>query len=938
MCFLMNKWRRIFFILLIIFSGLNIYAQNNLSKPLIFKTEKEIEIKDDYVFTVIMQFENTTNDTINAQLKLKLPSAIKSYSQDYLTIKINPNKKAFIPLKFSVNKVQTAGKIPLNLTIIDLKTQQELANSTTQVSILSKRELKVFPVQPNLFYRQEGDSVHYELRVINSGNQKARIFINNVLPDFRGNFTTENRKVDIDAFKEKIVRFSKFVSRDMIKVEQFQANVSAYTANDEFVGNVFFNIQNASSNRSFVDPTNFNQSWIQQSSNYVRVTMRDVGAQNENLNFMAHQEFSVGLNEFAYNINGSSWKNNQDMLLTDSWLKYQRNGKGLLLGTINSNDFDMPINGRGVMFFNNFDKTDKKIIVGAAERNYNLLDNFNPNQYKNNYTAFANTRFLVREDNELESTVLYDRNVSVSNFILTNDYRWTSKNRWNHSVRFGYGFSKLNQTNRFENSLSLAANVSGSVGKYDIYSTNYFSSGYYPGVRSGALYLNQRIQRVFKKFSLWTAFTLTNNNPKSVDNNLTYYTNSNQSKALRAEVGTSFRIGNQFNLSISPKLNVEQGNVFNVNSFSYSPIHFKSSYLNGSFSWLSNSRNHQLVLNTYAGGYTFDERSDINLLLFGQLTWSYRFLQLNTSYQKGSLMIAEVYSRNNINNHLERYNAALSLRKDFFHKRLNTLLSGYYNFDRNFGNTFTFGGTIEYQPFDNFTINTQINYNKFHSNFFTNDQSYYQVGVQYNLPAKKTVTDIKNGNLDLFIYYDYNANGVFDAGDQIADNRVVKINETTFITDLDGKIKYKKVPYGDYVINLPGEKWFSQDYAIHLNNKTMSLAIPMQQTGIVRGRIVYELTSNLEYQVSASMSGFTLVFTSDNGQIFNVRTNDRGEYTAFLPVGNYSFSILEKSLPEHVYAKIFSNKVTVHQEDNIDYEPLVLKIKERKVNIKRFGN
>lgn len=909
-----------------------------MSKGLIFKTEKEIQIKDDYVFTVIMQFENASKDTINAQLQLNRPPAIKSYSQDNLLIKVNPGKKAFIPLKFSVNRVQLAGKIPLNFTIIDSNNKQELATSTTLVSILSKRELKVFPVQPNLFYRQEGDSVHYELRVINSGNQKARIFINNVLPDFRGNFTTESRKVDVDAFKEKIVRFSKFVSRDMIKVEQFQANVSAYTANDEFVGNVFFNIQNASSNRNFVDPTVFNQSWIQQSSNYVRMTMRDVGAQNQNMNFMAHHEFSVGLNEFAYNINGSSWKSNQDMLLTDSWVKYQRKGKGLLLGTINSNDFDMPINGRGIMLFNNYDKTDNRIVVGVAERNYNLLDNFNPSQYKNNYTAFANTRFLVHDDNELESTVLFDKNVTVSNFILTNDYGWTSKNKWNHSVRLGYGFSKLNLTNRFENSLSLAANTSGSIGKYDLYSTNYFSSGYYPGVRSGALYLNQRVQRIFKKFTLWTAFTLTNNTPKSIDNNLSYYNNSNRSKALRAEIGTSFRIGNQFNLSISPKLNVEQGNVFNVNSFSYAPIHFKSGYLNGSFSWLSKSHNHQLVLNTYTGGYIFDERNDVNFLLFGQLTWSYKFLQLNTSYQKGSLMIAEVYSRNNIKSQLERYNTSLSLRKDFFHKRLSTLLSGYYNFDNNFGNTFTFGGTIEYQPFDNFTINTQINYNKFHSNFFTNDQSYYQVGVQYNLPAKKAVTAIKNGNLDLFIFYDYNANGVYDKGDKIADNRVVKINETTFISDLDGNIKYNKVPYGDYVINIPGEKWFSKDYAIHLNDKMISLAIPMQQTGIVRGRIVYELTSNLEYQVSASMSGFTLVFTNDNGEVFNIRTNDRGEYTAFLPVGSYTFSILEKSLPEHVYAKTYSNKVTVNQEDNIDYEPLVLKIRERKVNIKRFGN
>ena len=32
------------------------------------------------------------------------------------------------------------------------------------------------------------------------------------------------------------------------------------------------------------------------------------------------------------------------------------------------------------------------------------------------------------------------------------------------------------------------------------------------------------------------------------------------------------------------------------------------------------------------------------------------------------------------------------------------------------------------------------------------------------------------------------------------------------------------------------------------------------------------------------------------------------------------------------------NKITIQKEQNIEYEPLILKIKERKVNIKRFGS
>ena len=937
MQFFCSHLRSIFFVLLFTISGQNLYAQNS-AKGLIFKTTNEVKIEDNNVFTVVMQFENTTNDTIDARLKLNLPISIRSYSQDDLRIKINPNKKAFIPLKFSVNKSQIAGQVPLEFNIIDRKTNKEIANSVSRIFIESKKNLKIFPVQSNIFYRQEGDSIHYELKVANMGNQSEKVLITNVFPDFKGNFISENKRIEIQAFQEQIIRFSKYVDHEMMKMETYQANVSAFYDNGNFAGNVFFTIQNASSNRVYVDPTMLNQTWINQSTNYVRMTVRDAGSRNENYNLMAHQEFSVGLNEFSYNINGTNWQHDQGSVLTDSWVKYERKNKGVLLGTISNNDFDIPINGRGMMLFNNYNKNDNRIVVGTAEKNYNLLDDFSGEKFRNYHTTFANTRFLINGGNELETTALFDQSYSTTNFILTNGYRWISKNKWNHALKFGYGFSKFKESNEIENSLSASANISGKFGKYDFYSSNYFSSGYYPGTRKGALYLNQRLQRSFKKVSIWTAFTITNNNPKSIDPYLINYTNANQSKALRAETGISFKVAKQFNVSISPKLNIEQSSILDINTFSYTPVHFKSGYVNGSFSWLSNSRSHQLVFNALGGFSELNNESTQEPIVSGQLTWNFKNFQLNTTYQRGSLMIAEIYSTNNLDHQIERFNASASYRQSFFKKRLNTALSGYYSMDKSFGNTFTFGASVDYQPMDNFSINAQINHSEYNARMMYTNQTYLQFGVQYNLPANRAVSSVKDGTLNLLVYYDYNANGVFDDGDKVADSRVVKINETSFMTDLEGKVVYKKVPYGDYLINLPGKKWFAQDYTISINSKNTTLAIPMQLTGVVRGKIEYELTSKLEYQVSANLFGFTLVFTNENGQAFTVKTNDRGEYTAFLPVGNYTFYIVESSLPEHVFAKTYLNKVTIEKEQNIEFEPLLLKIKERKVNIKRFGN
>ena len=112
MFFLINYFRSVFFILLILVSGQNLRAQT-INSGLKFSTIKEVKLEDGNNFSVILQLENTTNDTINARLGIKIPSAIRSYSQDNLQIKINPNKKAFIPMQFTVNKSQMAGKLDL---------------------------------------------------------------------------------------------------------------------------------------------------------------------------------------------------------------------------------------------------------------------------------------------------------------------------------------------------------------------------------------------------------------------------------------------------------------------------------------------------------------------------------------------------------------------------------------------------------------------------------------------------------------------------------------------------------------------------------------------------------------------------------------------------------------------------------------------------------
>ena len=917
-------------------SGQDVNAQikNDLIK---FSTIEELEVGDNKVFSLVVKIENNSNDTVKTNLKTISPQTIKILSQGNLNIKILPNKKAFIPLKFILGNEQIAGNVNLKFYLFDQLTQHQISESKTLIKVKSKRNVKIFPVQSDLLYKQEGDSIFYDVRIINDGNHQEKLLISSSYPDYKGIIVTENKRIVVDAFKEKYVRFSKFVSPDMMKKESITANVSMYNAEGNFGGNLFYTFYNANSSRVYVDPNSISDLTANLNSNYLRVNYRGIGTNFNDINLNSHYEFNLGKNEFAYNLNVNNILNDQLTTFTDTWLSYQKRDKGLRLGTISYNELDLPVNGRGVMLYQNLYDSDKKIVLGAIESNYNLINEFSNTDFRNNSTFFAQSKFMF-DSNTLESSAIFERTHGVNNIIITNSYKWLTPNKWSHQVKFGYGISNLNNTNITENSFSATANVSGRIGNFTFSSTNYFSSGYYPGTRRGALFLNQKLQRIFKRVSTWASFTITNNNPKPFSLMLENYNKANDSKTLRTDIGVNFKLGNRTNLSFSPKINLEKSYVLDFNTFIYKPIDFSSSYVNTSFSWLSNSKNHQIIANTYWGYYKLNNQNDSKPVLFGQFLWSYKNFQLNTSFQKGSLMIGEIFSAINDENDINRVNVSVNYRENFFKERLTTSVSAYYNDDINFGRTFTLASNLDLKVVDNLNVSLNVNFNQYRTKKNVNQQTFAQFSVQYNLPAKINNKGENYGNLKVFVYYDYNANGVFDEGDKISDNRMVKINDSNFFTSSTGEIIYKRVPYGEYKITIPGQKWFAQDYKIFINAKSNTVAIPMQLTGVVRGKLMIESTSKLEYKVSNNLFGVVIVFTHENGQKFSVKTNDRGEFSSYLPIGNYSFYILESSLQENLFAKVYMNKVEVNQGDNIDYGTLLLNVKQMKVNIKRFGS
>lgn len=68
-----------------------LFAQNNID-TFTFSTDKQTKIAINEIKTILLKFENNSNDTINATIKLPLDLGLNFYTNEVLTIKVNPHK------------------------------------------------------------------------------------------------------------------------------------------------------------------------------------------------------------------------------------------------------------------------------------------------------------------------------------------------------------------------------------------------------------------------------------------------------------------------------------------------------------------------------------------------------------------------------------------------------------------------------------------------------------------------------------------------------------------------------------------------------------------------------------------------------------------------------------------------------------------------------
>ena len=931
--------KRLYLILLSLFFTCAIgFAQKITPSIFSIETDREIVAANEDLVPLTIQLKNGSSASFDGKIVLKTIDGIQLIGQSANAIHLDADSKSFIPVRISISKNVPAGKTDILFALVDNDNNTK-AQFTTTLTIQSKRQVQLSVHNPNQLMQNVGDSLSVSALLSNRGNSKEIITVTASFPDLRGGKKVEKKQVLLDSFQDTIVTFSKIITKELLRVEHYTVNMAALYENGELINNVMVNVQNVSGNRTFGDAA-YGYSFDSYSSNSISASGINLFSQNEALQLNAKGQYELLNGSLDFNLDGYFYTHGSSRpLLTNTYIDYKQNGKGIRVGNISEN-LETFVNGRGVKTYIENEAKSKSFEVGVVDKSYNLLGD----QYRNNdgtgYTAYVKTVLSTTREGEYSGSILYDRTPydNSENVIVMNEINYLLMKDVTIGFELGGGLTRLLRGDKspFEPSVAMGYKMSGKFGSYNINSNNFLSTGYYPGVRRGVLQLNERISRQFRKMSLWAGYSLYKYNPQYLESRYIYSSNLSNS---RIEAGTNFSLSNYMSLGLSAKLQRDEGAVgFNQNNNNVK-AKMDAYRLTESLNWRSRNSKHTVNLSAENGFAKIPFALNQQFQLRLNANWNYGIFSLNSYYQKGDFTIVEAYRNAMEDLDSYRLNVSGGVRKEFFGKKLKTNLNVNYSRDSYSGSNWAYSGQVDYAISPQFSCFANAYIYDYSSSYYSSVNTNLQAGIRFNLPSSGAMSGGKKGNLQLFLFYDNNANGIYDAGDTPAQDRIVSIGGVSFISNTKGMVEYKKMPYNEYSLKVPSQDWYAIiPSSITIQNKKTALNVPLQRSGKVVGKLFYKYDARTSEEFAEKHGGLRVWATASNGKKTEALTNANGEFTLFLPVGEYEFSVDANSLPKNVYTEFEPQTIHVISDKSTVIPEIELNIKQRVIEIKKFGS
>jgi len=903
----------------------------------------------------------------NDFVEISTGSVLELFSRNRICPLPDQGKSLYVPVSIRVPERTASGKLyPVKATL-NSRNGNILEQAVCYLKVIPSRKVILSLPQSAIMLSDDDHETDIPIQLTNKGNTPQTVSVIVQFPSLQQ--WQDILKIALPPFSDTIIHFNKRARHSFYHKNLQQIHITGVYANGDPLGRVSASISARSSTRDY------RQLFAQeneQSAYNGRITLTGqylfTPAETWNLSANGNILFRSGVLDYQLDI--TRWKNvnTHPLLVRNTYLTYEHlptrltaKRWSITAGNLSRN-YEQTVSGRGVSIFLADSTGINRIEAGIAQGIYSLFSPFDTGQSwcpaTSLWVSFQHLKNNIRWNSSLlQQTAPYGQRVSR---IWSNEFNYLFSKGNTVTITANAGNSKTT-SGASRNRAGMAGGLAfdGNSGHFSLNSSNFFSTAYYPGMRQGALNMQQRLSHTMGKHGrlrLWTTFNRYQYNPKQLPGTETGFTRRYGS--TRAASGLSFQKNNLF-LSFLPEWNREKSNSLTLYAPDM-PSVLRAWDLNTTVSYSGFPSHRQFSVSSSIGFLGNTSDTGIEPLHFrSRLNWRFQSFSLMASWQSGYFYLGEMASGISGMPGKTYHHLFISPQWTgrFCHNRgmINTSLS--WTRGNKVGSNLMFNLGIRFnlnsrtEVFSNFT-----RYEYSSGNQAMND---LQTGVSSVLPPSKFSG--KNYTLEVFLYKDLNRNGIWDKDDPPAGQLALSVGgvrfqqslfspgktrtgsalhllnqNVPFVTDAAGLIRYRGMPAGDYLITIaPDKGWYAEKREVTLNRSTR-MEIPLQQAGVLKGGIT--LTDNgsgTNGLIAEQMSkhGIQVIAVSPDGKTYTAQTDEKGNFVFYLPAGSYTAELQLSS----------SECLCLNNNQAVQVDPaqpvlLYFKVtfKQKKIEIKRF--
>ncbi|MCD2426019.1 hypothetical protein LQ567_24760 [Niabella pedocola] len=922
----------------ILLSGCYIYGQDTAALRMEVQKEPGTQIPN--LTTMVIALQNTGAVYFTGLIQVETPEGFRSISGYMIGVEIPAGEKRFIPVKIQQQSMAKAGAATIRFQLLTNQ-RKVLLTRTIGESVAENNNMHLSVESPFVAVNNPNDSVSVKVLVTNMGNRSQPVTLVFKVPELTGqhNFFEQTGVINIQ--QDSVFVFRLLPAKVLLSRPQFTIEISGMRgAAKELFGHAAVTVQNVSATQRYYHvPGNMNDPFYQQNS--ITASYRTLGDGTGIYQLMGGLDVDLPAGYLAMKANAYKLNRQGLPVLNNTSVAYHLDHNEITIGNI-AQSLETSLFGRGVQVSLSDKAGRNQFQAGFIDQNYNLIEG---NAFLKNGYGFYAKGVLGASNPSKNLTGTYtfkeDPFEDTRSHIAGAALQQAFGSSWNVNLKLYGAQSEYLALQKEQASFAAETQYNGRIKALLLNGNYFYSSAYFPGNRRGVLQVQQSIQTRLKgERLLYANFMMANFAPKSYSYPIHLITNNE-----RTDLGIQFPGNKRISWSIGAQQQYEKGNSYSslTGSGANGNQQMQAYRLTESMNWSGSDSRHSVGINAENGLVQYPAQKKMQPQFKCTANYSFSGLQAMASYQYGSYFLAEYAAamQGGAQPVNKRMLFSLSYGRALFHEKLSLNAGGSYAEDLLIGKTpscFLNGKyaagqrTVFYLNSSWYRYNGRVTYPLITGRGTLN----LEAGITVNL-ARKAVSAGRKAQVQTQVYYDNNNNNIYDAGDTVARDYMIVMNNTSFRTDTEGKLYYRRVPFGEYKIQPATEKgWFTAGGVYQVNEFRTKLQIPLHKSGTVSGRITYNYDPKIVLDVDPRLGGISFTVTR-NGELIQQRaTDDNGEFMFFLPEGTYRISLNESSLPANTYCEknsadihITAGKLTVIPEFSIG-------VRVKKATIKRF--